>query len=319
MSRPVSPSLTVCLRSPRRMSRPVSPSLTVRLRSPRRMRARRPAPPRRRILPHRRTPPRRRTGRARRRARAVGAWGRTRAGPFWRRCRARRCQARRWLARRRRARRCRARRPGRAVLAPPDGGSGAGTDERPEEQEAALKRRVSRRTLLQASLIGGAGVAALPLLAVVGGITRPGEPPAGLVFSMNTNWLFGGQYTSGSESSFFDDSNFAPVAVPHTVTRLSWQNWDYPAWQQVWIYRRHFNGWSLLDRHRPGNRILVDFEGVMVNATVAINDQVVSTHQGGYLPFSAELTGKVTGGDNLLAVVVDSRCLPVPPVGLVHI
>ena len=170
--------------------------------------------------------------------------------------------------------------------------------------------------MLQAGLIGGAGVAALPLLALVGGITRTGEQPTGLAFSMNTNWLFGGQYTSGSESSFFDDSNFAPVTLPHTVTSLSWQNWDYPAWQQVWIYRRHFNGGRLLDPHRPGNRILVDFDGVMVNASVAINDQVVSTHQGGYLPFSAELTGKVTSGDNLLAVVVDSRCLPVPPVGV---
>ena len=84
----------------------------------------------------------------------------------------------------------------------------------------------------------------------------------------------------------------------------------------MWIYRRHFDGAQLLDPHNPGNRILVDFNGVMVNASVAINDQVVSTHQGGYLPFSAELTGKVTSGDNLLAVIVDSRCLPVPPVGV---
>src|SRR5215472_18959051 len=48
------------------------------------------------------------------------------------------------------------------------------------------------------------------------------------------------------------------------------------------------------------------------------NDQVVATHQGGYLPFSAELTGKVASGDNLLSVVVDSRCLPVPPIGAGH-
>ena len=71
-----------------------------------------------------------------------------------------------------------------------------------------------------------------------------------------------------------------------------------------------------LDPHRPGNRILVDFNGVMVNATVSVNDHVVATHQGGYLPFSAELTGKVTGAGNLLSVVVDSRCLSVPPVGV---
>jgi len=207
---------------------------------------------------------------------------------------------------------------GWAGLAPAPGGgpSGVRTDERPEEREAAPRRRISRRTVLQASLIGGAGVAALPLLALVGDITRPAEQPTGLTFSLNTNWRFGGQYTAGSENSSYDDSDFTPVTVPHTVTPLSWQNWDFPGWQQVWIYRRHFSGARLLDPHRPGNRIFADFDGVMVNASVAINDQVVSTHQGGYLPFSAELTGKVSGGDNLLAVIVDSRCLPVPPVGV---
>ena len=170
--------------------------------------------------------------------------------------------------------------------------------------------------MLQASLIGGAGVAALPLIALVGDITRSGQQPAGLTFSLNTNWLFGGQYTAGSENSFYNDSHFAPVTVPHTVTRLSWENWDFPGWQQVWIYRRHFSGAPLLDPRRPGNRIFADFDGVMVNASVAVNDQVVATHQGGYLPFSAELTGKVAAGDNVLAVIVDSRCLPVPPVGV---
>jgi len=177
-------------------------------------------------------------------------------------------------------------------------------------------RRLSRRRMLQAGLIGGAGVAALSLLTLVGGITRTDKQAVGVAFSMNTNWLFGGRYTSGSETSSYDDSNFAPVTVPHTVVPLSWKDWNYLAWQQVWIYRRHFSGAGLLDPHRPGNRILVDFDGVMVNATVSVNDHVVATHQGGYLPFSAELTGKVTGAGNLLSVVVDSRCLSVPPVGV---
>jgi beta-galactosidase len=171
--------------------------------------------------------------------------------------------------------------------------------------------------MLQAGLIGGAGVvAALPLFALVDGSTPTDEQPTGLAFSMNTNWLFGGQYISGSESSSFDDSNFAPVTVPHTVVSLSWKDWDYSAWEQLWIYRRHFSGDRLLNPRRPGNRILVDFDGVMVNATVSINDQVAASHQGGYLPFSAEITRSVTSGDNLLSVVVDSRCLPVPPVGV---
>jgi hypothetical protein len=214
-------------------------------------------------------------------------------------------------------------RPGGAALAsPPEGPVLAPSPEGPVLAPlpegpvlAPGGRRLSRRRMLQAGLIGGAGVAALPLLTLVGGITRTDKQAVGLAFSMNTNWLFG-RYTSGSETSSYDDSNFAPVTVPHTVVPLSWKDWNYLAWQQVWIYRRHFSGAGLLDPHRPGNRILVDFDGVMVNATVSVNDHVVATHQGGYLPFSGELTGKVTGAGNLLSVVVDSRCLSVPPVGV---
>jgi beta-galactosidase len=187
---------------------------------------------------------------------------------------------------------------------------GAG-QERPGSQ---AKRRISRRTLIRASLIGGAGVGALPLLALAGSVAPSSGPqPTDLTFPLNSNWLFGGQYMAGSESSSYDDSGFAPVALPHTVTPLSWRNWNPEAWQQIWIYRRHFKGAALIGSRGPGNRIMVDFDGVMVNATVVINDQTVSTHQGGYLPFSAELTGHVSAGDNLLSVLVDANCLPVPP------
>jgi beta-galactosidase len=167
--------------------------------------------------------------------------------------------------------------------------------------------------LIRAGLIGGAGIA-VPLIALVGRLSPSSEPqPTNLTFSLNSDWLFGGQYMAGSETSFYDDSGFVQVTLPHTVTPLSWRDWNASAWEQVWIYRRHFNGGSLVTSRSPGNRILVEFDGVMVNATVVINDQPVATHQGGYLPFSAELTGHVTSGDNLLAVLVDANCLPVPP------
>jgi beta-galactosidase len=182
------------------------------------------------------------------------------------------------------------------------------------DRKAGAGRRISRRALIQTAVIGGAGVAALPLIALVGGMSSNEPQPANLIFSLNSGWLFGGQYNAGSEGTLYDDSGFAPVTVPHAVTPLSWGSWDVNAWQHVSIYRRHFDGGPLLGSQRPGNRILVDFDGVMVNALVVINDRTITTHQGGYLPFSAELTGHVTSGDNLLSVVVDSRCLPVPPI-----
>jgi len=191
---------------------------------------------------------------------------------------------------------------------------GAAEDRAANDGAAPGRRKISRRTLIQAGLIGGAGVAALPLLALVGSMSPSSESqPTNLNLSLNSNWLFGGQYMAGSETSFYDDSGFAPVTVPHTVTPLSWRDWNDDAWQQMWIYRRHFTGGPLLSTRPPGNRIIVEFDGVMVNATVVINDQTVGTHQGGYLPFSAELTGHLTSGDNLLAVLVDANCLPVPP------
>jgi beta-galactosidase len=183
------------------------------------------------------------------------------------------------------------------------------------EREPRARRRISRRRLIQAGLIGGAGAAAVPLLSLIGShAPTQGERPANLTFPLNANWLFGGQYAAGSESVFYDDSSFEPVALPHSVTGLSWRDWNPNAWQQIWIYRRHFSGGPLVSPDPPGNRIFVDFDGVMVNAMVVINDQPVCTHQGGYLPFSAELTSHVTSGDNLLSVIVDARCLPVPPI-----
>ena len=127
-------------------------------------------------------------------------------------------------------------------------------------------------------------------------------------YDFSQRWLFGGPYVKGADQPGHDDSGFARVTVPHTVTRLSWADWDYAAWQRVWIYRKHFDGAAV-----AGGRVLVTFDGVMTNATVVVNGATVASHKGGYLPFTAELTGHLRHGDNVLAVIVDGRWLNVPP------
>jgi len=184
------------------------------------------------------------------------------------------------------------------------------------QEEEDERRRISRRALLQAALIGGAGIAALPLLAVIARLTKSGPQPVDIVYPLNTDWLFGGVYHPGAESVIHDDSAFAKVTLPHSVAEQSWRNWSPRSWQKVFIYRRHFNGAPLFAKTKPGYRVFADFDGVMVNSTVFCNDQAVATHQGGYLPFSAELTGQLKHGKNVLSVVVDSRSLPVPPIGV---
>jgi beta-galactosidase len=126
-------------------------------------------------------------------------------------------------------------------------------------------------------------------------------------FSLNTGWMFG-RYRPGSEHVGFDEEDFVPVTIPHCVTPLSWGNWKPSRWEHMWVYRRHLDGSGLLR-----GRVAVCFDGVMVNATVLVNGKVAGFHQGGYLPWVAELTGFLEPGDNVLAIVVDSRRLPVPP------
>jgi beta-galactosidase len=135
------------------------------------------------------------------------------------------------------------------------------------------------------------------------------QPPPGHVYSWNQGWLFGG-FAEGAAEPGFDESGLTPVTLPHTVTPLSWGDWDPAGWQRVWIYRKHFGRPA-----RRGWRVLADFDGAMVDATVVLNGVALGTHTGGYLPWTTELTGHLSDGDNVLAVIVDSRWLPVPPDG----
>ena len=130
--------------------------------------------------------------------------------------------------------------------------------------------------------------------------------------TFNQGWLFGGRYLPGSADPGFDDSGFTQITLPHTVTPLSWGDWDQASWEGIWIYRKHF---AVPQRQAGRSRVFADFDGVMADATVLLNGTTVATHRGGYLPFSAELTGSLLPADNVLAVVVDSRWLPVPPAG----
>jgi beta-galactosidase len=130
------------------------------------------------------------------------------------------------------------------------------------------------------------------------------------VYEFNQNWLFGGVYTGGAETAGHPDAGFSAVTLPHTVTPLSWGDWDVSSWQQVWIYRKHPAGPA-----NAGTRVFVDFQGVMTSASVFLGGTQIAQHQGGYLPFSVELTQQLVAGDNVLAVVVDGRWLDVPPDG----
>jgi beta-galactosidase len=168
----------------------------------------------------------------------------------------------------------------------------------------------SRRAVLRAGALGAAalaaGSAAWPLEAEAD-VTQETPLPQGR-YTLDGEWLFGGVYAAGSEQPAYSEAGFQTVCVPHTVTALSWGEWNPATWEQRWIYRKHISQAAV-----SGGRVFVDFQGVMTSATVYLNGTAIAGHQGGYLPFSVELTESLVAGDNVLAVVVDGTLQDVPP------
>jgi beta-galactosidase len=171
---------------------------------------------------------------------------------------------------------------------------------------------LSRREVLRAGVLGGAVLALNSGPAQAAQRTSKPKPAAlrPVTYDFNQGWRFGGAYVNNAQEPGHPDAGYAHVTVPHTVTPLSWGGWSPDAWERVWIYRKHFSGATL-----TGGRVFLDFDGVMTNATVYLNGIELAQHQGGFLPWSVELTGALASTDNVLAVVVDGRWLQVPPEG----
>src|ERR1700678_649975 len=169
----------------------------------------------------------------------------------------------------------------------------------------------SRRDFVRSCGFGALALASAPILGCQSAGRAKTSGPAYWTASLDQDWLFGGKFSEGSSKPGFHDTAFRRVTLPHTVSKLSWQNWEAAAWQDVWIYRRHFQVPAKF-RHR---RTFLDFTRVMVKASPELNGHPLREHLGGYLPFRYEITDLLKGGDNLLAVKVDSRWQNIPPDG----
>lgn len=129
------------------------------------------------------------------------------------------------------------------------------------------------------------------------------------IIPFNDGWL----YYAGEVKADAPDSQFEPVTLPHTNIVLPHHNFDNLEYQFVSTYRKHFR----LPEARNGRRVYVDFDGAMIAAEVFLNGRKVGENEGGYLPFSFDLTDYLNeAGDNLLTVRLDSTERPdIPPYG----
>jgi beta-galactosidase len=137
--------------------------------------------------------------------------------------------------------------------------------------------------------------------------------PERLVLPINRNWRYSAKVVPGGHERSFDDSHFERVIVPHTNIQLPWHGFDDKEYEFLSLYRRKFR----LPAEARGQRVFVDFEGVMTASTVWINGAPLGEYRGGYTPFSFDLTPHLDfAGENVLAVQVDStERADIPPFG----
>jgi beta-galactosidase len=167
---------------------------------------------------------------------------------------------------------------------------------------------------------------AAALLAVIGGAwpARADSAAAApavqatprLSLSFNQGWRFhrvdGGQPAQDFSERSFDDGGWESVTAPHSL-RLEPENASgMRNFQGVCWYRRHFKAaaeWKT-------RKTFVEFGGAMQVADVWLNGKHLTTHFGGYTPFTLDLSDVLAfdGTDNVLALRLDNSDNPdVPP------
>jgi beta-galactosidase len=155
----------------------------------------------------------------------------------------------------------------------------------------------------------------LATLAVSASVAAPVEP-ARVTGFFDANWRFLKADANGAEQLQFDDSAWCKLNLPHDwsiegpfseTNRTGGAGGFLPS--GVGWYRKDF---TLSDTF--SNRcVFVEFDGVMANSEVWINDTSLGKRPFGYVSFGCELTGHLNfgaGRTNILAVRADTSEQP---------
>lgn len=133
------------------------------------------------------------------------------------------------------------------------------------------------------------------------------------VIKLNQNWnyvkTFDEQFIKGDFSGY----DVQTVRLPHANQELPYNYFDEKDYQFISTYQRKF----LIPLGKKGQKVFIDFEGVMTYGEVYCNGTFVGSHKGGYTPFSCDLTEVVQfGEENTIVVKVDSTERDdIPPFG----
>src|SRR5699024_2268799 len=125
----------------------------------------------------------------------------------------------------------------------------------------------------------------------------------------NDNWKFHYGEQSNAQVNSFDDSNWNHIQLPHDYSlslpysQAGEAESGYKLGGIGW-YRKSFT----LDHVDKNKRVIVEFGGVYMNASVYINGHKLGDHPNGYTPFAYDLTDYLNhDGENVLAVRVNHK------------
>ena len=114
---------------------------------------------------------------------------------------------------------------------------------------------------------------------------------------MRKLWNEGWGFVKLANGSNYEDMRRAekkPVMLPH----------DWLIAQTDDLYESG-DGWyvkAFSASETEADRVLLDFDGVYMDADILLNGDVICSHRYGYTPFFADLTGKLRDGENEIAV-----------------
>jgi beta-galactosidase len=145
--------------------------------------------------------------------------------------------------------------------------------------------------------------------------------------NFNAGWVFyrGDISNDDANKPDYNDSAWYNVTTPHNPpqdanippnpdpARPAWPNYSY---EGVSWYRKHFTIDSFYQEQ--GRKIFIEFEAANTVTDVWINGTYLTTHYGGYLPFTVDVTNYLNFGstENVIAVKVNNTFdANTPPAG----
>ena len=123
--------------------------------------------------------------------------------------------------------------------------------------------------------------------------------------SFNEGWLFEKTEDTLASKVDYDDSNWRQLSVPHDwaiegpfKSEYNLRTGGLPIFGKAW-YRKHF----VIDKSKRGSIVTIEFDGVMNNSTIYINEKKVYSRPYGYIGFQMDITPYINyNEENVIAV-----------------